>query len=419
MKKILIKIGIGTLYQTLGKITTAFLGFLSILFLTRYLGTAGYGNYTLVFAYLSFFSTFADLGLQTQIIKEATHITNHYLFGTFLWLKILLTIFSSGIAIIALLFFNYPSAVNQGIILGAIAVSIGSFTGYANTIFQANSRLDLLTITDVLTKIVTIICIIICTLLHYNWYYLIAGVAVGNLAGLVFALYSSSRIIPISFVFHFKSARSLILKSLFLGLASVLSSLYFRLDTIMLSVLRGASEVGIYSLAYKVFENMLVFWWFYLASFYPLLSNIHGKKDYKQFRELIYNSIVVSLVYSAIMIFAGNIGAKLLITIFGGKAFMQSALPLQILVLSCLFFFFTSLFYYYFFLKDKVTVILLCIFVSLLFNFVLNLIFIPVYGYIAASWITVATEIFLTILYSFVWFFLWGKYKIKRTYSLV
>lgn len=391
------------MYQTLGKITTSVLGLISLIFITRYLGTTGYGDYSLVFAYLSFFTTFSDLGLQTQVVKEITHSTRKHILGTFLWLKIGLTLFSIIIALIVLLFFHYPRYLNYGITLGSIAVSIGSLTGYANTIFQANIKLGLLTIIDVITKALTVFCVIVFIYLHYSWYYLILSVAIGNFVGLLLSVWFSGKITPFSYAFDVKLGISLLQKSMILGIATTLSTIYFKLDTIMLSVLKGTTDVGIYSLAYKVFENMLVFWWFYLASFYPILSKLHGNRDFIQFKLLLRNSVGISILYSLVMIIAGIFGGKFLIETLGGKAFYMSFIPLQILVFSSLFFFVTSIYYYYYFLKGMVNILLICISISLIFNFVLNLIFIPTYSFIAASWITVATEAFLVVLYSIVW----------------
>jgi len=40
------------------------------IYLARYLGTAGFGKYSFVFAYLAFFNIITDLGLQTILVRE-------------------------------------------------------------------------------------------------------------------------------------------------------------------------------------------------------------------------------------------------------------------------------------------------------------------------------------------------------------
>ena len=71
---ILYKIGFNTLIQFIGKAVSVLLGLATVALLTRYLGLAGYGNFTLVFAYMSFFGVFADFGLQLAIVRELSHL---------------------------------------------------------------------------------------------------------------------------------------------------------------------------------------------------------------------------------------------------------------------------------------------------------------------------------------------------------
>jgi len=109
MKRIFYLIGYNTFVQILGKIVSTILGFISVGLLTRYLGQEGFGNYSLVFAYLSIFGIIADWGLQLTMVRELARKQNlsEEIYGTYLWLKIFLAIFANLLAIIFLLFFPY------------------------------------------------------------------------------------------------------------------------------------------------------------------------------------------------------------------------------------------------------------------------------------------------------------------------
>jgi len=47
------------------------------IYLARYLGTAGFGKYSFVFAYLAFFNIITDLGLQTILVREMSREPTH------------------------------------------------------------------------------------------------------------------------------------------------------------------------------------------------------------------------------------------------------------------------------------------------------------------------------------------------------
>ena len=59
-----------TVVQGGGKTITALIGVAMVAILTRYLGAADFGIYTLAFAYLSFFQTFSDLGLSMVGVRQ-------------------------------------------------------------------------------------------------------------------------------------------------------------------------------------------------------------------------------------------------------------------------------------------------------------------------------------------------------------
>ena len=153
-KNIFYKIGFNTLIQFSGKIITVVLGFLTVGLLTRYLGTSGYGDFTLVFAYMSFFGVFADFGLQLAIVRELSQksIRAEKIYVTYFWIKLALIVASTVFALILLIFFPYSNSLKIGIVIGALAVGIGGLSWYGTAIFQSKVRLDLVTYIDILSN---------------------------------------------------------------------------------------------------------------------------------------------------------------------------------------------------------------------------------------------------------------------------
>ncbi|MGB9911151.1 MAG: oligosaccharide flippase family protein [Microgenomates group bacterium] len=398
MKNIFYKIGYNSAVQILGKIITTFLSFLSVSILTRYLGQEGFGNFSLAFAYFSIFGIIADWGLQLTMVREiASKKFPKEIYGTYFWIKLFLVLFSTLLAIFCLLFFPYSKFLKIGIILACIGSAIGVLNTYGTVIFQANLRLDLVALVDVITKVVTTIFIVIFVFLKFGFYSIVNTVLIGNLAGSILIIFFLKKFIKEKLIFDFNLGKKLLIKAFPVGFLSILSLLYFKVDTIILSIYRGPSEVGIYSLAYKILENILVLWGFYMATIYPLLTNFVGNK--KKLQNLFRNSIYIALGFSLIIIFFGFIFSSLVIKILGGEKFYESILILRILLLSIPLFYLNNLFSYLFLAKENTTIPILGMSITLLINVILNIIFIRYYGYFAASINVLISELYLLTFY--------------------
>jgi len=400
-KNIFYKIGFNTLIQFSGKIITVVLGFLTVGLLTRYLGTSGYGDFTLVFAYMSFFGVFADFGLQLAIVRELSQksIRAEKIYGTYFWIKLALIVASTVFALILLIFFPYSNSLKIGIVIGALAVGIGGLSGYGTAIFQSKVRLDLVTYIDILSRLVSVILIVIFIFIKLNFYYIVSTVLIGNLAAFLATIYLLKRNIKFDFKYDPKLAKKIIKWSIPIGLTSFFSLAYFKIDTIMLSVMKGSTDVGIYSLSYKILENILTLWGLYMASIYPIFSKYLAENDKKIFYKIFKNTMSIALISSILIVLIGFIFSDLIVGVFGGEKFDQSSIVLKILLFSVPIYFITNTFYNTFLSLKKVNYIICSMFFCLLLNFISNLFLIPRMGYIGAGISTVITELVMLIFY--------------------
>lgn len=403
MKSFFYKIGFNTFIQIFGKAISIILGFISVGLLTRYLGQEGFGNFTLVFVYLSFFGTLANFGLQLTMVRDLAKKDKlpKEIYGTFFWLKIFLVIFATILAIILLVFFPYSRFLKIGIVIASIGVAIGILNTYGTVIFQANLRLDLVTLLDVLVKIVTVGCVVLFIWLGLGFYSILNTILIGNLAGTVLIIFLLKKFIPFNLKFSFNLVKKIIRKSIPIGFTSLFALAYFKIDTLLLSIIRGSAEVGIYGLAYKIIENLLILWGFYMATVYPLLSNLLGKKKNKEVWNLWQRSALIALASSGAIIILGFIFTPFVIQVLGGEEFKASIRVLRILLFSLPLCYINNLFYHAFLLKYKIKFPLIAIGTSAIINLILNLIFIPRFGYIAAAFNFLITQTCLLIFYLF------------------
>lgn len=388
--------------QTFSKLISLALGLLNVGLITRYLGGSGYGNFVLAFAYFSFFGVLADFGFHLTMVRDlAAGKRGNKIYNAFLSLKLIFIIFSLIFAIVILSFFPYSNFVKMGIILGGLGSSIGILNTYGTSIFQAQLRLDLVAILEIITKISTTLFIALFIYLNLGFYFILISVFLGNLCGSIFIYLSIVRTTSLKLALDLKIAKKIISRSFPIFLVSLLSILYFKLDILILSFFRDSKEIGAYGLSYKIIENLLVFWGFFMASLYPLFSKLKNKKDEQ--KKLFKNSFLIALSSSFFLVLLLFPLTPYVIRLVAGNDFSQSTFLLKILLVALPFFFINNLYFHFFLSINKIRFITIPIFISLILNLVLNLMTIPSFGATAAAINTCVVE--FSLLGAYLYFF--------------
>jgi len=390
-----------TVIQIIGKIIAVFISFLSVFLLTRYLGVEGYGDFTLIFVYLSFFTVLSDFGLNISMVKELTvsKKRNKNTIGTYFFLRFILVIISSIIALISLYFIPYINSLKFAIFIALIGVNIGSTSGFGNALFQSELKIELITLTDLIGKVVTVVCVVLCIIFKLNFYFIVLTVFFGNLSSLMLSIYYLKKQNKLLFCLDSKIAIALIRSSLPIGITSLFSLLYFKIDTFLLSIFRNTSEIAYYGVAYKIFENILVLWGFYMVSAYPILST--KVNNIVEFNQFIKRNLKAAIYSAFLIIFFMFIISPYIIKYIAGENFIASIMALRILLFALPLFFINNLIYHIFIIKNRAWVLTIIFFTSLMFNIILNFYTIPLYGFIGASVTTLVTEFFVLLMYLF------------------
>ncbi len=101
------RIARNTFVQIIGKVVSVVVAAVSIGLVTRYLGQAGYGQYTTALAFVEFFGVLADLGLYIIALKKISEIGTdaEKFFNNIFTLRLISAIVFVGLAPLAVLFF--------------------------------------------------------------------------------------------------------------------------------------------------------------------------------------------------------------------------------------------------------------------------------------------------------------------------
>ena len=172
--------------------------------------------------------------------------------------------------------------------------------------------------------------------------------------------------------------------------------IYFKIDTIILSVLKTSAEVGIYNAAYKVIENISFFPAMIIGLVFPIFSR-YIFSDKKQFSHIadettkVFLILIVPIVIGTLFLSEGIIG------LIGGEAFSESANTLRILIFSLAFIFFGNLFNSILIAANHQRKLLWALLACAIFNVVANIIFIPMFSYTGSAVISSFTEFFVAL----------------------
>lgn len=184
----------------------------------------------------------------------------------------------------------------------------------------------------------------------------------------------------------------LIKEGIVLGGVAFLWLIYFRVDSVMLGMMRGDVEVGIYNIAYKIMEGVFFIPGIIMIVFFPMLA----KRD--RFKAL----------FGKLLFILGGIGlgtsivlylfSPHLIRLIYGPKFFGAIAVLQTLALVILPVYLGHLTTQSLVALDLSKLYLLVAFLGAGLNIILNYFLIPLRGAVGAAWATLATEIFVTVL---------------------
>ena len=367
--------------------------------LTRSLGPTGYGYYNLIFAYLFIFSSIADLGLYTIFVREVskaeTSQEEEVVASKVFTLRFGFIILILLVAVFLVFALPYPLLVKLGVVVASLFSLFSSLVQILTGIFQKYLRLYLVSLADVISRLCQLVLLVIAVYLKSGLLLFIGAAVIAELIHFILIFLFSRFLIKIKISVDFEYWREILKIALPIAASLVFVLIYFKLDTVLLSLMKPAYDVGVYSVAYKILEAVIFLPAIYIGLIMPLLSK-HAFADREEFKKTFqsaFNTLSIFALPFAAYIF---VLSDPIIRIIGGSGFGQSGPVLKILSFAILMIFFGNMggnAIVALNLQKKGMWIYLA---GAIFNVAANLIFIPRYSYFAAAWTTVATEVLIT-----------------------
>lgn len=394
--------------QMIGKLAGILVSLATVAALFEYLGIEGVGKYTTVFAFVAFFSIFADFGLQWTLIRELSISENkNKVFKNIFTFRLFLALFVHLICFAFVWLFNYSHDVKIAVGIITLAWFFLTMNSTLVGVFLNKYRMDIAVGAEVIGRIATLAIIYLMIYFEASFYIIMASYIVGNALNFFINLFACSKYIQIGFSFDRVYLKRVINQALPIGITMMFGFIYYKMDSLMLSFMKGMVDVGIYGTPYKLLEVLQYIPTMLLGAAFPLITSYAVNKDarlnsafQKQFDALMVLSapIVLATFVLAVPIIsfiAGSRGDEFIssstVTIMGYS--MTSVTCLRILIFSVGINFFTALYNYLVVsIGGQKALVYPTIFFAV-FNVILNLLLIPRFSYIGAALATLTTEV--------------------------
>jgi O-antigen/teichoic acid export membrane protein len=380
-----------TLAQIAGKAALALAGLATLRLATSYLGVDGFGEYAIVLALAPILLVFADLGISTLLARELVQSPERReeLAATLLWFRLAASaaVVLGCLALYPLL--PYEHHVRIGLVIACAGVSLLSVGSFATPFFQVGLRLELVALLDCLTAVLMVGLVGAVAVFDFGFYALVGAHALVGVANAAVAGFLVRRFWRPSLRFDRALARRLVADGLPLAAVIVLGLLHFRLDAVLLSLLRSPEDVGVYTVAYRFLEQSLVLPGLFMAAVFPLLAAaVRGGDAADIVRKAASFLLLIGLPLALALV----VLADPLVALVAGDGFEAAAVPLRILAPALVFTFVNAVFASLLIALNRQRALILVSLGGLTLNVLANLYAIPRFGYTGAAVTTVLSE---------------------------
>jgi O-antigen/teichoic acid export membrane protein len=388
------------------RVISRLVALITVVILANHLGDAAYGRYTTMVAYSALVSVLADLGLNTLFTREAARQPERLgqFLASLLGGKAFLGLLAFAVLAVALAL----AGVGDLAIPGGFLLVATTYSALLRNTFYALGRLEFEAIAILLEIAIQAAGIVAGVRLaqgvsFFVWVYVASALGTAGFAAIVIAL---AKLAPLGVALNFSLLERWLRLSFPFAIGFLLTNLYFRADVPILQHFRPFREVGWYTFAYKPFEALQFVPLAIQTVVYPVLAVFHRQSPgrlgpaYERFFK-----VLILLGWPL------TVGTYVLVHPVGRlfRLFPESEPALQILSLGIVFLFANSAFTAMLYAIDRQDRFAWSTAIAVVVNVGLNLILIPIAGYLAASATTVITEAAFSVAG---WWFVARVYKL-------
>jgi len=330
-----------TSYLTLALIIQKIISFSYFTLLARYLGPADLGKYYFAISFTTIFAILIDLGFSNVLTREVAKDQKRsaYWLGNILTLKIPLAVLTAVAVFIMIQALGYNSLTRTLVYISCFSMILDSFTYTFFAISRGFHNLKYESISSIIFQLIVLVIGYSALLLGGG---LVAAVAALALASLYNFIYSWTIVqrkigVAVKLVYDWLTIKLILKISWPFAVYAIFQRLYVYLDSVLLSILAGDEQVGLYQVAFKIIFALQFLPMAFTASLYPALSS-YWQTNRAQLAISFERAINYLLIISWPIIVGALILADKIVLLFK-EGYGGAVLPLQISIISLVFIF--------------------------------------------------------------------------------
>lgn len=378
-----------------GEAISGALNFLTLILVARALGTAEFGVFSYILAFVGIFQLFADLGLTNTLVREIARERERVaeIMGALrplAWISSLVIF-----ALIAAL--GWPLSATAEIyqatlLLGlAVLATFHSFS-YAS-VCRAFEEMGYNAAGNITHKVLQIVLVMLALFMDTG----VVGVAAAMLAAnlyqwLFFHIVVRRRYVPnlrwrVDVVYwHY-----LLLEAIPIGMAMVFRRANQQVGTLVLTALATSTSVGLFNAAYKIVQMIDMIPFTLSLPFFPPIARLARESPQRLFALLERVWRIFMIIAAPLMVWLFVMAPRLVELMFGAQ-YAAATDTLRILTFAVLFLFVTALYAYLFSALQRQRFYTISSGLCLLANILLGVLLIPYYGHMGAAVAALAGE---------------------------
>jgi O-antigen/teichoic acid export membrane protein len=362
------------------------------------LGVAGFGTLYLAMSFSLLFAVLVEFGLNQQLVRAIARDSNlagPYLVNS-LAIKLALS-FVAYLAILALTYWlGYNAEARQVIAVYSVILVFNGLSTTFTAVYQGTQRVVYAAVGSVVEKVFVCLLAVVLLWLGFGVVAMAAVFVAGAAASAFWQGLCLRRVARIELRLDRSVIGVLVRNAIPFFAFWVLGSLYYRLDTILLSKLTGAAVLGWYGAAYRLFDT-LVFLPSIVASaiLFPILAQLSAQSRPALRQAMGKGLDIILIVGMPISVGLFTLAGPIIHLIYRQAEFENAVPALQWLAIGLVLLYVNSILGVTLVSLNEERKLTLLAGMALVLNLALNLALIPRFQHVGAAFTTAATEGFI------------------------
>jgi O-antigen/teichoic acid export membrane protein len=368
-------------------------GFVTVVWLTRYLGPEAFGLYSYVISLVLIFAAVASVGMTSLVTRDLVETpgARNYILGSAVAIRLAGSLVATVLLVLTALAFHDDADVRFALVAFGMVLLVQPLQ-IVPLFYEAEtkSRYVVWVQLPVAGLYLVMVAAMVTLELSVVWF-LVARLAQTVLADIgVMATFWRQGYRPMAWRVDLARVRGLIREAWPLVFSAFGAVLYLRIDQVMLGQMTNSTEVGTYAAAARLSE----IWYFVpgliVASAFPYLLRLR-EADSLAYRRRLQQLFDVLAWLGVGVAVAITLAAPMLVGLLFGEEFAASTVVLRVHVWATVFIFMRAAFSRWLVAERLLLFSLVTQGAGAATNVLLNLVLIPVAGGLGAAWATVGS----------------------------